>query len=99
VDDDAMSRLNYMSDIEFSLLTIQEELACLERHAMSGGTLGPDSLAELKDCASRVQTIIEIAEAADHPTWETDNQARPEWLQPKETTIEKEQEQTRTRSA
>lgn len=77
-----MSRLSYMTDIEFAILTIKDELACIERHAGSGGRLGPDNLKELKDCQSRLQAIIMGAETADHPTWETDNQARPEWLQP-----------------
>ena len=93
-----MSRLNYMSDIELALLTIQEELACLERHGNSGGTLDPGILAELKDSASRLQAIINGAEVEEQSTWETDNQARPEWLQPKSITIEDEQEQKRTRS-
>lgn len=52
-----------MSDMEVALLTIQEELAYVERHASSVGRLGPDNLKELQDCQSRLQTIIERAEA------------------------------------
>ncbi len=79
-----MSRLNYMSDIELAILTIQEELDCLERHVTSGGRFDEYDARALLDCLQRLAVIVAASDKPKSSDWETSEEPLPPWLQRRE---------------
>jgi hypothetical protein len=78
-----VSRLNYMSDIELAILTIQEELDCLERHVASGGSFDDDDARVLLGCLQRLAALVAGTGQPGPVDWETSKEPLPPWLQPK----------------
>ena len=78
-----MSRLNYMSDIELAILTIREELDCLERHVASGGRFDDDDVRGLLDCLRRLAVLVAGTGEPLPADWESSEEPLPAWLQPR----------------
>ena len=72
-----------MSDIEIAILTIQEELDCLERHVASGGRVDDDDARVLLDCQQRLSVIVAGRDDPEAVNWVTSEEPLPSWLQPK----------------
>lgn len=78
-----MSRLNYMSDVELAILTIGEELNCLERHVAARGLFDEYDTKALVDCLQRLAVLVSLQQNPEAPDWDTSNEPLPPWLKRK----------------
>ena len=71
-----MSRLDYMTEQELSVLTIAEEVDALEQLVRSGKTMDASHVRTLTECVERLSRLLT---ASAH---EQDDVPLPDWLQP-----------------
>ena len=70
-----MSRLNFMTDHEDAMLTIEEDLRLLECAVARGYSFTPEELEQMQGWATRIQSLL-----LQNGTWETDTAPLPKWL-------------------
>lgn len=76
-----MSRLNFITDHEDAMVTIEEDLRLLERLIAQGYSVTQDEKLTLQDWSKRIQGLLSSTGA-----WDTDNEPMPEWLTPQAAT-------------